>query len=70
MSRVLFTKHTSGGPPSYVCTIDRSVRPLDLAYVCPRWVSVKLIFLEDPNVIRLKLRVLGFDLGSSTKGSG
>jgi hypothetical protein len=36
----------------------------------PLWVSVKLLFLEDPNVIRLKLRVLGFRLSGSTKGSG
>jgi hypothetical protein len=70
MSGVLFAERTSGGPPSYVRTTDRSVRLLDLAYVRPRWVSVKLLFLEDPNVIRLKLRVLGFHLGGSTKGSG
>jgi hypothetical protein len=69
MSGVLFIEHTSGGPPSYVRTIDRSVRPLDLAYIRPRWVNVKLLFLEDPNVIRLKLRVLGFHLSGSTKGS-
>jgi hypothetical protein len=38
-------------------------------YVCPLWVSVKLLFLEAPNMIRLKLKVLGFRLSSSTKGS-
>jgi hypothetical protein len=69
-SGVLFTESTSGGPPSYVRTTDRSVRPLDLAYVCPLWVSVKLLFLEVPNMTRLKLRVLGFHLSDSTKGSG
>jgi hypothetical protein len=69
-SGVLFTEHTSGGPPSYVRTIDRSVRPLDLAYICPLRVSVKLLFLEVPNITRLKLRVLGFRLSGSTKGSG
>jgi hypothetical protein len=69
-SGVLFAERTSGGPLSYVCTTDKSVRPLDLAYVRPLWVSVKLLFLEDPNVIRLKLRVLGFRLSGSTKGSG
>jgi hypothetical protein len=69
-SGVLFVEHMSGGPPSYVRTTDRSVHPLDLAYVCPMWVNVKLLFLEDPNVIRLKLRVLGFRLSGSTKGSG
>jgi hypothetical protein len=35
MSGVLFAERTSGGPPSYVRTIDRSIRPLDLAYVRP-----------------------------------
>jgi hypothetical protein len=70
MSGVLFAEHTSGGPPSYVRTTDKSVRPLDLAYVRPLWVSVQLLFLKDPNVIRLKLRVLGFRLSDSTKGSG
>jgi hypothetical protein len=69
-SGVLFVERTSGGPPSYVHATDRSVRPLDLAYIRPLRVSVKLLFLEDPNVIRLKLRVLGFRLSSSTKGSG
>jgi hypothetical protein len=34
-SDVLFAERTSGGPPSYVHTTDRSIRPLDLAYVCP-----------------------------------
>jgi hypothetical protein len=70
MSGVLFIERTSGGPPSYVHTTDRSVRLLDLAYIRPCWVSVKLLFLEDPIVIRLKLRVLGFRLSGSTKGSG
>jgi hypothetical protein len=69
-SSVLFAERTSGGPPSYVRTTDRSVRPLDLAYVRPLWVSVKLLLLEVPNVTRLKLRVLGFRLSGSTKGSG
>jgi hypothetical protein len=69
-SSVLFAERRSGGPPSYIRTIDRSVRPLDLAYVRPLWVSVKLLFLEVPNVTRLKLRVLGFRLSGSTKGSG
>jgi hypothetical protein len=41
MSGVLFAERTSGGPPSYVHTTDKSVHPLDLAYVCPLWVSVK-----------------------------
>jgi hypothetical protein len=69
-SGALLTERTAGGPPLYIRTTDRRVRPLDLAYVRPRWVSVKLLFLEDPNVIRLKLRVLSFHLGGSTKGSG
>jgi hypothetical protein len=60
MSGVLFVERTSGGPASYICTTDRSVCSLDLAYVRPLWVSVKLLFLEDPNVIKLKLKVLGF----------
>jgi hypothetical protein len=34
-SGVLFTERTSDGPPSYVHTTDRSVRPLDLTYVRP-----------------------------------
>jgi hypothetical protein len=68
-SGVLFTERTSDDPPSYVRTTDKSVRPLDLAYVRPLWVSVKLLFLEDPNVIWLKLRVLGFRLSGSNKGS-
>jgi hypothetical protein len=34
-SGVLFTERTSGRPPSYVRTTDRSVRSLDLAYVRP-----------------------------------
>jgi hypothetical protein len=58
-SGVLFTERTSGGPPLYVRTTDRSVRPLDLAYVRPLWVNVKLLLLEIPNVIRLKPRVFG-----------
>jgi hypothetical protein len=70
MSNVLFTERMFGGLPSYVRTTDRSVCSLDLAYVRPLWVSVKLLFLEDPNVIRLKLRVLGFRLSGSTKCSG
>jgi hypothetical protein len=69
-SGVLFAERTSGGPPSYFHTTDGSVHPLDLTYVHPLWVSVKLLFLEDPNVIRLKLKVLGFRLSGSTKGSG
>jgi hypothetical protein len=69
-SGVLFAERTSGGPLLYVRTTDRSVRPLDQAYIYPLWVSVKLLFLDDPNVIRLKLRVLIFHLNGSTKGSG
>jgi hypothetical protein len=69
-SGVLFVERTSGGLPSYVRTTDISVRQLDLAYVHSLWVSVKLLFLEDSNVIRLKLRVLGFRLSGFTKGSG
>jgi hypothetical protein len=34
-SGVLFAERTSSGPPSYVHTTDRSIRPLDLAYVRP-----------------------------------
>jgi hypothetical protein len=60
------------------CTIYRAyvqwspiVRPhYRQAYVAPLWASAKLLFLEVPNVIRLKLRVLGFRLSGSTKGSG
>jgi hypothetical protein len=63
-SGVLFAERMSGGPLSYVHTIDKSVRPLDLAYVNPLWVSVKLLFLQ------LKLRILGFHLSGFTKGSG
>jgi hypothetical protein len=48
----LFAERTSGGPPLYVLTTDISVRPLDLAYVRPLWVNVKLLLLADPNVIR------------------
>jgi hypothetical protein len=56
---VLFTERTSSGLPLYVRTTDRSVRSLDLAYVRPLWVSVKLLLLEIPNVIRLKPTVFG-----------
>jgi hypothetical protein len=65
MSGVLFVDRTFGGPLSYVRTTERSVHPLDLAYVHPLWVSVKLLFLEVPNVTRLKVRVLGFRLSGS-----
>jgi hypothetical protein len=70
MPDVLFAKRTSSGPSSYVRTTDRSIRLLDLVYVRPLWVNVKLLFLEVPNVTRLKLRVIGFRLSGSTKGSG
>jgi hypothetical protein len=43
-SIVLFVKCTSDGPPSYVRTIDRSIRPPNLAYVRLLRVSVWLLF--------------------------
>ena len=33
---VQFAKHTSSGPPLYVCTTDSIVHPSDLAYVQPK----------------------------------
>jgi hypothetical protein len=41
---VRFTECTSSCPPSYVRTTDRSVRPLDLAYVLLLRISVWLLF--------------------------
>jgi hypothetical protein len=62
---VLFTECTSGGPPTYVCTInnsvhsmqmrmsarkDRSIRLLDLAYVRPKSPNYPSSVLSDPNL--------------------
>jgi hypothetical protein len=50
---VRFTEHTFGGPPSYVCTTDNSVRSL-----LPKDQCLASIFLRFQSVIRLALRVL------------
>jgi hypothetical protein len=41
---VQFAERTSGGPPSYIRTIDNSVYPPDLAYVYLLRISVWLLF--------------------------
>jgi hypothetical protein len=41
---VLFVQRTSGGPPTYVRTRDRDVRPVDLAYIRLLRTNVLLLF--------------------------
>jgi hypothetical protein len=60
--KVVYVRWSHVRPVYYL----QSVRPLDLAYVLPLWVSVKLLSKCD----QVKLRVLGFRLSDSTKGSG
>jgi hypothetical protein len=58
-STVQFVERTSSGPPMYVRTRDRGVRPTDLAYVCLLRLVFVFYFLRVQSVIRLTLKVLG-----------
>jgi hypothetical protein len=56
---VWFAERTSGGPPSYVSTIDNSIRLPNLAYVHLLRIMFGFYFLKVQSVFRLTLKVLG-----------